>query len=89
MPSEKSDWSPPPGRGGVVEHEEAEVVVGDQGSNRGASAASRCRLRLASAQTDRTVRHRGMETRLMETILEFASVPPRKMETLLLGSWWP
>jgi len=22
-------------------------------------------------------------------ILEFASVPPRKMETLLLGSWWP
>ena len=31
------------------EHEEAEVVVGDQGSNRGASAASRCRLRLAFA----------------------------------------
>ena len=36
-----------------------------------------------------TVRHRGMETRLMETILTFASVSPRKMETLLLGSWWP
>ena len=36
-----------------------------------------------------TVRHRGMETELMETILRFASVSPRKMETLLLGSWWP
>jgi len=36
-----------------------------------------------------TVRHRGMETPLMETILTFASVSLRKMETLLLGSWWP
>ena len=36
-----------------------------------------------------TVLHRGMETLLMETILTFASVSPRKMETLLLGSWWP
>ena len=36
-----------------------------------------------------TVRLREMETGPMETILEFASVSPRKMETLLLGSWWP
>jgi len=36
-----------------------------------------------------TVLHRGMGTPLMGTILEFASVPPRKMGTLLLGSWWP
>ena len=31
----------------------------------------------------------GMRTELMGTILEFASVPPRQMGTLLLGSWWP
>ena len=36
-----------------------------------------------------TVHHREMETGQMETILRFASVSPRKMETLLLGSWWP
>ena len=36
-----------------------------------------------------TVLHRGMETPLMETILRFASVSLRKMETDLLGSWWP
>ena len=32
-----------------------------------------------------TVRLRGMGTGVMETILEFASVPLRKMGTLLLG----
>ena len=32
---------------------------------------------------------RGMGTAPMGTILTFASVSPRKMETLLLGSWWP
>ena len=36
-----------------------------------------------------TVRLREMGTELMGTILRFASVPPRKMGTLLLGSWWP
>ena len=36
-----------------------------------------------------TVRQRGMGTLLMGTILEFASVPLRKMGTDLLGSWWP
>ena len=36
-----------------------------------------------------TVRLREMGTELMGTILTFASVPPRKMGTLLLGSWWP
>ena len=36
-----------------------------------------------------TVRHRGMGTLLMGTILRFASVPLRKMGTDLLGSWWP
>ena len=36
-----------------------------------------------------TVRHRGMGTPLMGTILTFASVPLRKMGTDLLGSWWP
>ena len=36
-----------------------------------------------------TVRHRGMGTLLMGTILKFASVPLRKMGTDLLGSWWP
>ena len=35
------------------------------------------------------VRHRGMGTLLMGTILRFASVPLRKMGTDLLGSWWP
>jgi len=36
-----------------------------------------------------TVLHRGMKTRFMKTILIRASVSPRKMKTLLLGSWWP
>jgi len=36
-----------------------------------------------------TVRHRGMGTGQMGTILTFASVPLRKMGTDLLGSWWP
>ena len=36
-----------------------------------------------------TVRHRGMGTSQMGTILRFASVPLRKMGTDLLGSWWP
>jgi hypothetical protein len=36
-----------------------------------------------------TVRLRGMGTEPMGTILTFASGVPRKMETLLLGSWWP
>jgi hypothetical protein len=36
-----------------------------------------------------TVLHRGMGTGVMGTILEFASVPLRKMGTDLLGSWWP
>jgi hypothetical protein len=36
-----------------------------------------------------TVLHRGMGTEPMGTILIRASVPPRKMGTLLLGSWWP
>ena len=36
-----------------------------------------------------TVRLRGMGTEPMGTILRFASVPPRKTGTLLLGSWWP
>ena len=36
-----------------------------------------------------TVLHRGMGTGPMGTILRFASVPPRKMGTLVLGSWWP
>ena len=36
-----------------------------------------------------TVLHRGMGTPPMGTILEFASVPLRKMGTDLLGSWWP
>ena len=39
-----------------------------------------------------TVRHRGMETRLTETILIMmirASGVPGKIGTLLLGSWWP
>ena len=36
-----------------------------------------------------TVRHGGMETPLMETILRFASVSLKKIETDLLGSWWP
>ena len=35
-----------------------------------------------------TVRHRGMGTLLMGTILRFASVPLRKMGTDLLGFWW-
>ena len=35
-----------------------------------------------------TVRLRGIETELIETILEFASVSLKKIETLLLGSWW-
>ena len=41
------------------------------------------------AASDATVRHRGMGTLLMGTILRFASVPLRKMGTDLLGSWWP
>jgi hypothetical protein len=36
-----------------------------------------------------TVRLRGMETALMEPILTFASVSLKKVETDLLGSWWP
>ena len=36
-----------------------------------------------------TVRFRGMGTELMGAILEFASVPLRKIGTLVLGSWWP
>ena len=36
-----------------------------------------------------TVRHRGMGTGQMGTILIRASVPLRKMGTDLLGSWWP
>ena len=39
--------------------------------------------------TKNTVRQRGMGTPLMGTILEFASVPLRKMGTDLLGSWRP
>ena len=36
-----------------------------------------------------TVRFRGIETGQIETILIRASVSPRKIETLLLGPWWP
>ena len=36
-----------------------------------------------------TVRHREMETSQMETSLIRASVSLRKIETDLLGSWWP
>jgi hypothetical protein len=36
-----------------------------------------------------TVAHPGMETELMETIWRFASVSLKKIETDLLGSWWP
>ena len=35
-----------------------------------------------------TLRLRGMGTQPMGTILKFASVPLRKIGTLLLGSWW-
>jgi len=35
-----------------------------------------------------TVRHRGMGTEPMGTILRFASGVSRKIGTLLLGSWW-
>jgi len=35
------------------------------------------------------VRHREMGTPLMGTILIRASGVPRKIGTLLLGSWWP
>ena len=38
---------------------------------------------------NRTVRHRGMETRLMETILIRASVSPRKMESWKLSYLGP
>jgi hypothetical protein len=36
-----------------------------------------------------TVRHRGMGTEPMGTILEFASVPLKKIGTDLLGALWP
>ena len=36
-----------------------------------------------------TVRRPGMGTQLMGTILRFASIPLKKIGTLLLGSWWP
>jgi hypothetical protein len=41
-----------------------------------------------SKEQDRVL-HRGMGTRPMGTILEFASVPLKKIGTDLLGSWWP
>ena len=36
-----------------------------------------------------TVRHREIGTAQIGTILIRASGVPRKIETLLLGSWWP
>ena len=36
-----------------------------------------------------TVRHRRMGTLPIGTILEFSSVPLKKIGTDLLGSWWP
>ena len=36
-----------------------------------------------------TVRNRKIETGGIETILTFASVSLKKIETDLLGSWWP
>ncbi len=52
-------------------------------------AVGACTIGIAEERTTHTVRLREMETRLMETILEFASVSLRTMETLLLESWWP
>jgi hypothetical protein len=50
------------------------------------SGSSKCS---AVQQTASTVRNRRIETGQIETILTFASVSLKKIETDLLGSWWP
>ena len=75
-------WGQPHGHGCGFDQSKLGRYLGDIWADLGV-------FRRIWADLGSTVRLRGMGTELMGTILIRASGVPRKIVTLLLGSWWP